>query len=635
MKQLISIFSVLVVSLNFAQTYNNPGGTISTCSGTFYDTGGAGSGPTDNEFVVTTFCASTPGDQIQINFTTFSVEDTWDFLDIFDGPNTGSPYLGFATGNGGFTVTSTSGCLTFAFDADDFASLYPGWVGIISCISAPSPADYIHPTVGINDEFVGSCLINDCGPFTYTDNGGSGGNYSNNIGDPTFGGIYRTFCPSIAGNCMQATFNEFVTQPTNDYLTIGNGPTQNSTLFTTAPANGAGRISGSPAVPFTYTSTDASGCLTFRFRSNGNTTAAGWNATLQCIPCAGGPNGTDNNDCQTMTPLCSGASISTNSSGPGIIAEGCTGSTCPAGGENHTNWYTFQAQTTGTLNITLVPTLATDDYDFAVFGPNVTCGALGSPIRCTDSAMEGTTGTTGLAGDNIEDVSGDGFLQTLNVIAGQQYILAVDKWSPSGGIGYTLSFGGSASLDCIVLPVELSEFTVEYQPNEHVIDLFWKTESERINDRWEVEKSTDGVNFEIINILQGAGTTNNESQYFTIDQNPSLGVNYYRLNQWDTDGNSKYSEIRAVNVLDDVYDMISVFPNPTTGFSEIIFNAYKKEEVILNVVSYDGKIIVNTPIQAVKGGNQLDLDLSNHGKGVYFVSIITSNKTFKTKIIRE
>ena len=99
--------------------------------------------------------------------------------------------------------------------------------------------------------------------------------------------------------------------------------------------------------------------------------------------------------------------------------------------------------------------------------------------------------------------------------------------------------------------------------------------------------------------------------------------------------NGKHSEVRAVNILDDMYDMLSVFPNPTTGLSEIIFNSYKKEDVILKVMSVDGRVIVNTSIQATKGGNRVNLDLSQQGIGVYIISVITSSKTFMTKVIRD
>lgn len=502
--------------------------------------------------------------------------------------------------------------------------------GAIALLPIQVFCQYTHPTTFINGEYVGACLVSTCGPDNYFDNGGSGGNYANNINN-----IYRVFCPSTAGNCMRVTFNAFNTENNFDWLLIGNGPTQNSPLFTTPPANGLGRIMGTPAVPFTYTSTDASGCLTFRFRSDNSINRPGWSAVLQCTPCAGGPNGTDNNDCSQMTALCSGAAVTTNSSGPGIAAEGCTGSACPAGGENHTNWYTFAAQTTGTLTITLTPTVMTDDYDFAIYGPNVTCAALGAPIRCTDSGLTGVTGLTGAAGDFVETVTGDSYLQTLNVVAGQQYILVVDKWSPSGGTGYTLNFGGTSSLDCTILPVELSEFSATYVPDQGIVDLFWATATERDNDHFDVEKSIDGINFEVINQVNGMGTTLNETQYYVIDEHPAIGVNYYRLNQFDINGDSKYSEVRSVNILDEEYDQLSVFPNPSNGMTELIFNSYMQYEAVINVSSADGRVIINTPVQLSKGGNRFNLDLSNNQHGVYIVSVVAKEKVYKTKLILE
>jgi len=495
-------------------------------------------------------------------------------------------------------------------------------------------AQYTHPTTGINGEYVGSCLVTDCGPFTYTDNGGAGSNYSNSIN-----AIYRVFCPNTAGNCMRVTFNSFNAETNWDYLTVGNGPTQNSTLFTTPPATAAGRLTGNLnlSAPFTYTSTDASGCLTFRFTADGSINRAGWDATLQCVPCAGGPNGTDNNDCQTLTALCSSAAVASNSTGPGIVAEGCTGSTCPAGGENHTNWYQIQIATSGNLNITITPNTPTDDYDFAIFGPNVTCGALGAPIRCTDSGLQGITGTSAAALDNTEDVMGDSFVRQIAAIAGETYIIVVDKWSGTGGTGYNMSFGsgpGSASLDCVILPVELTEFTADYIPADNNVELFWSTASERDNDRWDIEHSIDGVNYSTIHTMKGAGTTADETQYFMIDNSPSIGVNYYRLNQWDINGNGKYSEVRAVNVLSNEYDMLSAFPNPTNGDAELVFNSYKKESVLLTVQSYDGKNIIHTPIDAVKGTNRYNLNLEQQSKGLYIISVTSSIKTYTTKLYK-
>ena len=636
MRLIATIISLFFLSTTFAQTYNMPGGTVNTCGGNFYDTGGSGSNYGNSQNITTTFC-SNAGNCVQVNFSSFNIENGWDFLNIYDGPTTGSTLIGSYTGGTSpGTITSTTGCLTFNFTSDGSVTR-PGWAAALSCVACPASADYIMPTIGINSEYVGSCLVSDCGPFTFADDGNLSGNYSNNINQ-----IYRVFCPNTAGNCMQVTFNSFDLANNFDFLLVKNGPTQNSPDFITAPSSPTayGGITAlhsnlNASTPFSYTSTDASGCLTFRNYTSGVTNAAGWDATLQCVPCAGGPNGTDNNDCQTMTPLCSAATITGNATGPGIVAEGCNGTACPAGGENHTNWYTFTAQTSGTIQVMMTPTSATDDYDFAIYGPNVTCGALGAPLRCTDSGNNGSTGLTSTAFDLTEDVTGDSYLQEITAIAGQSFILVVDEWSPTSGGGYDLTFGGTASLDCTILPIELTEFNANYTPEYDVVDLSWITESERDNDRFEVERSIDGVNFEVIRTLKGAGTTQMETQYFTADENPIVGVNYYRLNQFDFDGNSKYSEVRAVNILSDDYDLLSIFPNPTSGKTEVIFNSYSKEEVMLSVFSSDGRKIVNMPLQVLSGGNRFDLDLSNHQKGIYFITITTRDKVYKTKVSKQ
>lgn len=497
---------------------------------------------------------------------------------------------------------------------------------------------YFHPTTGIQSEYVGACLVSNCGPFNYYDNGGSGSNYMNGVNL-----TYRVFCPNQAGNCLRVTFNSFNVEAGYDFLQVKNGPTQNSTQFTGFPNSGTnyagwtgldGNLNG--VCPFSFTSTDPSGCLTFRFYSDGSVSYAGWSAVIQCVPCASGPNGTDNNDCINATPICSSASISGNSTGPGIVAEGCNGSTCPAGGENHTNWYTFTAQTSGTLDILINPDDNNDDYDFAVYGPNVTCGALGNPIRCSDSGLTGNTGITNVSpNQNIENVNGDGFVETMNVIAGESYFLVIDEWSPNAGSGYSLSFSGTASLDCTILPVELVSFDANYVPENDLVDLHWITASERDNERFDVEHSTDGINYEIISTVKGAGNSEYETQYYVIDENPVTGVNYYRLNQWDTDGENKYSEVISVNVLDEEYDRLTIIPNPTEGSAELTFNTYSAEDVLMHVTSADGRTVIFAPLETVKGGNRFHIDLSAQVDGVYIIQLITKDKSYVGRVIKD
>lgn len=512
----------------------------------------------------------------------------------------------------------------------------------------PTP-DYTHPTTGINNEKVGACLVNDCGPATYTDNGGFTNNFSNNI--QTTGGyspqnaIYRVFCPDEAGSCLRVTFNEFNTPEVWDLMWVRNGPTEYSPVFTSSPMQASpwGGVYSSALygnlnsqTPFSFTSTDASGCLTFNFLSDGGGLASGWSAVLECVPCAGGPNGTDPNDCDRLIPLCSDATVSGNATGPGLDSDGCTPGICPAGGENHTIWYKILAQTSGTIDITITPTDPNDDYDFAIYGPNVTCDALGSPLRCTDSGNTGTTGTSSSAGDNTEDVFGDKYVQTLNANAGESFIIVVDEWTTNtSSTGFSLSFGGTADLDCAILPVELVEFNATYQPIENVVDIHWITDSEFNTDYFEVQKSTDGEHFEVINTVDAQGFTNYQTQYVTIDENPFPGINYFRLKQFDRDGAFKFSDLRSVNILDDENDLMSVFPNPSEGLTEIIFNCYSSQEAEISIKSLDGKVVMSNSMESKPGANRIEFDSNVLSNGLYIIEVRTKHKTFVERLIKK
>ena len=101
---------------------NGNGGTLTMCSGTLYDVGGPNGGYYTNSY--STITIAPPGsNQIDLNFTFFDVESPssgsstcdYDYLEIFDGPNTSSPSLGqycnTLTGSPG-TLTTSSGAVT-------------------------------------------------------------------------------------------------------------------------------------------------------------------------------------------------------------------------------------------------------------------------------------------------------------------------------------------------------------------------------------------------------------------------------------------------------------------------------------------------------------------------------------------
>ncbi|MFC5271909.1 PKD domain-containing protein [Adhaeribacter terreus] len=91
------------------------------CAGTVYDPGGQfGQYPNSADSKLT--IAPANAGTVTLTFSTFDLESGWDFLRIYDGPNTNSPLIGVYSGtnlpNGG-SITSTSSALTLHFTSDN------------------------------------------------------------------------------------------------------------------------------------------------------------------------------------------------------------------------------------------------------------------------------------------------------------------------------------------------------------------------------------------------------------------------------------------------------------------------------------------------------------------------------------
>ncbi|MCG2429792.1 T9SS type A sorting domain-containing protein [Aequorivita xiaoshiensis] len=124
--------------------------TVPTCGGKFYDSGGPNYNYSDNENITTVIHPETSEEAVTVTFINFDVEDEFDALYVYDGPDTSYPmiasgnpatYSGFPAGGyygvenpGPFTSTHSSGALTFVFLSSDLG-IYPGWEADVTCTS--------------------------------------------------------------------------------------------------------------------------------------------------------------------------------------------------------------------------------------------------------------------------------------------------------------------------------------------------------------------------------------------------------------------------------------------------------------------------------------------------------------------
>lgn len=133
-KLLVAIL-FFIPALFSAQDFSISDGSISTCLGTLFDTGGQGGGGyQNNESFTVTICPDNANDVITLDFLNFALDNTntatppgnnVDNMTIYDGDNTSALSLGTYTNNQlqGTIVTCTSlnttGCLTIVFTSND------------------------------------------------------------------------------------------------------------------------------------------------------------------------------------------------------------------------------------------------------------------------------------------------------------------------------------------------------------------------------------------------------------------------------------------------------------------------------------------------------------------------------------
>ena len=195
-----------------------------------------------------------------------------------------------------------------------------------------------------------------------------------------------------------------------------------------------------------------------------------------------------------------------------------------------------------------------------------------------------------------------------------------------GSIAYSAIAGTGTYLGNTALGVKLSSFTAKATPN--IIEIAWATESEENSDKFIVEKSTDGVSFTKMAEVKSKGA----SSYSVNDNNPSNGVNYYRLVQFDTNGASETFGPVSANFSLNATSSFAVYPNPTNG--NISFNAEGLVgSVSVALIDMQGRIIHAETVNSISSGEHKVNFKQQPGPGQYILQITNNGVKKTSKVI--
>ena len=177
--------------------------------------------------------------------------------------------------------------------------------------------------------------------------------------------------------------------------------------------------------------------------------------------------------------------------------------------------------------------------------------------------------------------------------------------------------------ECLLLPIELLSFTGWFNGAEN--ELHWTTATEINSNFFEVQKSTDGINFDIIGNVDAAGYSTTELNYIFYDDNPIPGINYYKLRMVDLDGEYEYSNTIAIRVDTDADPEFVIFPNPVEhilNFSIIAAIDYKINIEITDVL---GRKLLIHEFTLHSGQNTFTLPIDKFASATYFIYYFDQN----------
>ena len=170
------------------------------------------------------------------------------------------------------------------------------------------------------------------------------------------------------------------------------------------------------------------------------------------------------------------------------------------------------------------------------------------------------------------------------------------------------------------LPVTVVSFTAT-KNNKQVV-LQWTAENETNLSRYEIEKSTDGINYSMLTIMAAQGGVS-QIVYKSRDTDPAMGINYYRLKIVDIGGRYTYSTIVTVNF--DKQNNFSIWPNPAKDYI-----------MITDAADFDQVQIIDVAGKLVKQMNKsTDNRYNIYGlcSGVYVVKLIGTKETASGKLM--
>ena len=178
------------------------------------------------------------------------------------------------------------------------------------------------------------------------------------------------------------------------------------------------------------------------------------------------------------------------------------------------------------------------------------------------------------------------------------------------------------------LPVQLISFAANCEDN-NTVSVNWKTASEHNSDHYTVEKSRDGLNWNILATKTAAGNSTQLINYSVADASDVSGTVYYRLTQVDEDGAMKVYDIVSANCLMDQKLSFLAYPNPSNGLFTVKIENVVGGTYAFAITNVFGKAIEEQTIDLETGTTLEKMNPEGLKTGVYMLQFIQNGNVLK------
>ena len=195
---------------------------------------------------------------------------------------------------------------------------------------------------------------------------------------------------------------------------------------------------------------------------------------------------------------------------------------------------------------------------------------------------------------------------------------------------FQLIFKPSAALPVMFSNINATLQNVSTSGYTNDIMVQWQVQNETNIQLYELEKSTDGSNFEKIHAIAATANYTLIKSYFAIDQNTNIGNNFYRVRSIGIDGAIKISEVVKIYIEKKV-SSITVYPNPVIGNNIFLqMNEMPKGTYQIKLTNAVGQLIhAERIIQNNTSENHCVKLKHLLPKGIYQLTVTAPNNTVK------